>query len=335
MSEEQQAAKSIPQIQRELSEPFPPEQVRWRIDGQAHQGKARVVAYIDVRTVTARLNDVVGIDNWKTEVNVTDQVNGVAHCRLSVRFPGHDDWVSRDDVGSESQQKDAGDRTKAAVSDSIKRAAVHFGVGAYLYRLGATQAEVTQDGKRISVLPSLPLWALPNSHQPAGPQAATQLNNLIGTYAKSATLEPAKLIATFLQRYGYKDGTPLASVERRHLHAMLQDVNARIGELAAGNLPPDLPQNGDQLLTWIKQLDTWAIEQKVTQAADEVLAHVMSKCATANFSTSISEWKGPQIIKAREWARSFVAEKQKKCPRDNGTAKTTQTQKPADVKKSV
>ena len=44
--------------------------------------------------------------------------------------------ITHEDVGSESKQPNEGDRNKAAVSDAFKRAAVKFGVGRYLYRLG-------------------------------------------------------------------------------------------------------------------------------------------------------------------------------------------------------
>jgi hypothetical protein len=39
------------------------------------------------------------------------------------------------DVGGPSEQPDEGDRVKAAFSDALKRAAVKFGIGRYLYRL--------------------------------------------------------------------------------------------------------------------------------------------------------------------------------------------------------
>jgi hypothetical protein len=40
----------------------------------------------------------------------------------------------KEDVGGQSEQPDEGDRRKAAFSDALKRAAVKFGIGRYLYR---------------------------------------------------------------------------------------------------------------------------------------------------------------------------------------------------------
>jgi hypothetical protein len=52
-----------------------------------------------------------------------------------------DQWITKMDVGGESEQPDGGDRRKAAFSDALKRAAVKFGIGRYLYRLPAQWLE--------------------------------------------------------------------------------------------------------------------------------------------------------------------------------------------------
>lgn len=327
-----EAPKSAPQIWKELADPFPPELVRWRLQGKpAADGKARIVCYVDVRTVADRLNQVLGIDGWKTQVNVTDQANGVAHCTLSVWFPTRSEWVSRDDVGSESEQKDPGDRTKAAVSDSIKRAAVHFGIGRYLYTIGTFRVPV--DGNGNFHPPELPLSALPESHRPLGQDGANQLHKLVTQYAKEAATEFTKVMGELYKKHGnYANTIPLHGIARRHARAMMQDVNRCLGELAAGKVPPDLPQDGKSLLAKVKTLGQWAFDQKITANVDEVLAHVISRGATAGYSTSVDEWKGPQIVKAVDWAKSFVAEKQKKCPKDQDDKKPAQPQKTGNVK---
>lgn len=87
--------------------------------------------YIDARCVMDRLDDVVGVDGWRDEYTV--HPSGSVECRLSVQIAGV--WVTKADVGSESEQPDAGDRMKAAYSDAFKRAAVKFGIGRFLYRM--------------------------------------------------------------------------------------------------------------------------------------------------------------------------------------------------------
>jgi hypothetical protein len=55
--------------------------------------------------------------------------DGAVVCRLRLKIG--DQWITKVDVGSPSGQPDNGDRTKAAFSDALKRAAVKFGIGRY------------------------------------------------------------------------------------------------------------------------------------------------------------------------------------------------------------
>ncbi len=93
--------------------------------------RALALHYIDSRLVMDRLDEVVGINNWCDEYTVLP--NGQVECRLSVRIAG--EWITKADVGGQSDQPDEGDQMKAAFSDALKRAAVKFGVGRFLYRI--------------------------------------------------------------------------------------------------------------------------------------------------------------------------------------------------------
>ena len=57
-------------------------------------------------------------------------------------------------------QPDEGDRRKAAFSDALKRAAVKFGIGRYLYRVGPSWANFDPQKKRFVRPPTLPAEAL-------------------------------------------------------------------------------------------------------------------------------------------------------------------------------
>ena len=78
-------------------------------------------------------------------------------CRLTVTIDG--DPVTKCDVGGESQQPDEGDRVKAAFSDALKRAAVKFGIGRYLYRLPSQWLDYDSAKKSFTQTPRLPEWA--------------------------------------------------------------------------------------------------------------------------------------------------------------------------------
>ena len=140
-----------------LKKPFPVDSIKWRV-GSCGKGAngiwAKGLAYIDARHVQDRLDEVVGPDNWKCEFNHVDK--GVM-CGLSTRGPTEykkditgtkeflSDWVTKWD-GAEPT---AYEPFKGGISDAFKRAAVHWGIGRYLYALGDTGfLETTTDNKR-------------------------------------------------------------------------------------------------------------------------------------------------------------------------------------------
>ena len=117
-------------LMADLAKPFPEDTIRWK-PGAVTGNRAMALAYIDARIVQERLDDTVGPENWQSKFTMLE--NGAVACELSIRIAG--EWITKSDVGGESEQADQGDRTKAAFSDSLKRAAVQFGIGRYLYHL--------------------------------------------------------------------------------------------------------------------------------------------------------------------------------------------------------
>lgn len=109
----------------ELRRPFMPAAVKWKIQTEWGSG-AIVVAHIDARLVIERLNLVVGTD-WTDDYQPLGE--RAMWCKLTVNGQSHKD------VGLGSDEK-------AKVSDALKRAAVHFGIGVSVYALAAVRMEV-------------------------------------------------------------------------------------------------------------------------------------------------------------------------------------------------
>jgi hypothetical protein len=152
-----------------LSLPFDPIDVKWK--PQAVSGnRALAIAFVDVRAVSDRLDEVLGMDNWQDAYEVLEQ--GSVACRLQVRVNG--EWIEKQDVGSPSEQPDEGDRMKAAYSDALKRAAVKFGVGRYLYRLPKQWADYDTTRKQFVTTPQLPEWARPSARSGANTARQTK-----------------------------------------------------------------------------------------------------------------------------------------------------------------
>lgn len=199
-------------ISRALAAPFEPGEVRWKpqiVSGN----RALAIAYIDARAVEARLDEVVGVGGWFDRYKLLP--DGTVVCRLSLWLG--EGWISKEDVGAPSEQSDEGDRRKAAFSDGLKRAAVKFGIGRYLYRLGGQWVDYDPRKKQILREP-----ALPGGPTPRPPVRQAAPGGPPGGGRGSVGLGP--------------DGLPVGPVEalegagfERRMHARDAALAARVG----------------------------------------------------------------------------------------------------------
>jgi hypothetical protein len=134
-----------------LAAPFRPDEVKAK-PAVVQGARALAFFYVDARTIQDRLDDVLGVDGWSDDYQRLE--DGSVLCRLRLRLGG--EWVQKADVGGQSEQPDEGDRMKAAFSDAIKRAAVKFGIGRYLYRLPLVWADYDPQKKRWVREPAVP-----------------------------------------------------------------------------------------------------------------------------------------------------------------------------------
>jgi hypothetical protein len=149
-------------LTRALAAPFAPSEVRFK-PAVVSGNRALALAYVDARVIQDRLDEVLGVEGWQDEYQCLP--DGSVVCRLRLRLG--DDWVTKEDVGGPSEQPDGGDRMKAAFSDALKRAAVKFGIGRYLYRLPAQWFDYDPQRRQFVRPPTLPGWAQPSRDVPA------------------------------------------------------------------------------------------------------------------------------------------------------------------------
>ena len=150
----------------DLKKPFPTEDLEWRVQksGIGNNSKkpyALVVCYITSRAVQDRLDEVCTPENWKNQF--APAPNGGVICGISIRIK--DEWITKWD-GADNTHIEA---TKGGLSDAMKRAAVHWGIGRYLYKLDKMWAQFDKDGKYKDKIegeycswnpPPLPSWAM-------------------------------------------------------------------------------------------------------------------------------------------------------------------------------
>lgn len=149
------------QIYEALKKPFAPHLLHWRVGARTKdKTKGIALAYLNARDVMKRLDDVVGMENWQCRYPYA------GCCELSVRING--EWITKSDGAGETDVEGR----KGQYSDSLKRAAVLFGVGRYLYYLDSNDfwrelnsfgSGFKLKGKQLnnSLNASLPQWAKP------------------------------------------------------------------------------------------------------------------------------------------------------------------------------
>ncbi len=117
-----------------LTRPFDSKEVKWRLGG-----RNMALAYIDARVVMDRLDEVCGPENWQTSHICAD---GKTICRIGIKI--NDEWVWKSDGAGDTKIE----ADKGAVSDSIKRAAVNWGIGRYLYQVRAVNVNTEKRGNK-------------------------------------------------------------------------------------------------------------------------------------------------------------------------------------------
>lgn len=85
-----------------------------------------LLLYKDARVDMRILDEVFGEMNWKRHHDV---VNGNLFCTLSIWDSEKKEWVSKQDVGTESNTE----KEKGQASDAFKRAGFNWGIGRELY----------------------------------------------------------------------------------------------------------------------------------------------------------------------------------------------------------
>ena len=198
-----------------LAAPFDRDDLKFR-PGAVSGNRALALPYIDARAVMERLDTVVGAANWQDAYELLP--DGSALCRLQLRLDG--EWIVKADVGGPSEQSDEGDRHKAAVSDALKRAAVKWGIGRFLYSLPQIWADFDPAKKRFVRTPELPRSAVATTPPPGVNGKPTVQTAERPTPATSAEL------AERLQAFG------VAMVKAglcANIHELLSFVRSRLG----------------------------------------------------------------------------------------------------------
>lgn len=132
------------QIQAELAMPFAPEDLEWRLQRIVEAKELGIaVPYVTNRAIMGRLDDVVGPENWYNDFKPWHGAGGkeAQLCGISIRYG--DGFITKWDGAEDSDIEPV----KGGLSDSMKRAAVQWGIGRVLYNMDVVFVEVEKRGK--------------------------------------------------------------------------------------------------------------------------------------------------------------------------------------------
>ena len=220
-------------IHEQLIEPFHPLDIEWRVQqcGISKNGSpwAMVLAYVTNRAIQNRLDDVFGVMGW--ENHFKDIQGGGVECGISARI-GDGEWVTKWDAADNTDIE----AIKGGRSGAMKRAAVQWGIGRYLYKLDVTFATCSDNPKALKHRakdaktgkmfswdePQLPAWAMPSQKPKIIDADQLEILNCVIEESLSDVPNSIRAIcrADYLdscQRYGDKIGYPFSRIEKMTL----------------------------------------------------------------------------------------------------------------------
>ena len=139
------AQKDARTIQAELARPFAPEDLEWRLQQTEENGKwGLAVPFVTNRAIQARLDEVLGVDGWYNDYRPWHGTGKkeAQICGISIRFP-EQGFITKWDGAEDSDIEPV----KGGLSDSMKRAAVQWGIGRCLYGMDAIFVDVEKRGR--------------------------------------------------------------------------------------------------------------------------------------------------------------------------------------------
>lgn len=241
-----QQNKSKPTLQEQLAAPFDPAELRWKPGSKSgDRSRAMIMPYVTGRAIMDRLDLVFGPAGWSDSY---ERIDGKAwRCRITATIDGRD--VFKEGLSDEPQFE----AIKGGASGALKRAAVKWGIGRYLYRLPAVWVDIKngyargnavdiRDGREHlghCVPPALPDWARPAGHSTPAPVTTTPAHDLSWERDKGAffaALNDLGLSAEGLQ-YAHLCRF-LAHHKRPRPSAMTADTR-------------------DKLIGWLSNVDVW------------------------------------------------------------------------------
>lgn len=142
--------RSPREIQKDLAQPFAPEDLEWRLQNTIEEKmRGLAVPYVTNRAIQNRLDEVCGPENWYNDFKPwhTAGKKEAQLCGIAIYFSARKEWITKWDGAEDSDIEPV----KGGLSDSMKRAAVQWGIGRILYSMDAVWVDIEKRGKSYAI----------------------------------------------------------------------------------------------------------------------------------------------------------------------------------------
>ena len=113
------------------------------------------------------LDEVCGAENWQTDYQF---IKNSIYCSISIKI--NNEWIKKTDAGSPSETE----ADKGEASDALKRAAVQWGIGRFLYEKDIVYLKYDHDKKKALDDDDKPIYDL-TKHINSGSKNQTKNSN--------------------------------------------------------------------------------------------------------------------------------------------------------------
>ena len=126
-------------LKEQLEKPFLDDELEFRVGAtNSDKTKGLALAYIQARAIQNRLDEIVGIENWRVSYK---EINGGFLAKLELKI--NNEWIAKEDGANVTDYE----AIKGGISSAFKRAASVWGIGKYLYEIESQWLPIEQKGK--------------------------------------------------------------------------------------------------------------------------------------------------------------------------------------------
>lgn len=168
-------------LKEQLEKPFLDDELEFRVGAtNSDKTKGLALAYIQARAIQNRLDEVVGIENWRVSYK---EINGGFLAKLELKI--NNEWIAKEDGANVTDYE----AIKGGISSAFKRAASVWGIGRYLYEIESQWLPIEQKGKAyiFKEIPKLNNKDQENNNNTSKEERAKNIELTFGKY-KGKTL---------------------------------------------------------------------------------------------------------------------------------------------------